>query len=155
MKTTLKLTAVLLGVVVMVSATMTHAQLPPGPHFTFTVPLVLNNLPTEIREYIVSCSVGTAGDLTMASGSTYATISGGRVDTSVVVNVTLTARGGLAHPADATNYACDLTLSNGSNSVPGDGGVPRQLYLSSGSTARFTLASGATYRPWARGTIPR
>ncbi len=146
---TRQLTAVLLGMVAMVSATMTQAQLPPGPHFTFTVPLQLANLAPEISQYNVNCSVGTARSLTMASGTTSGAISGGAVNTSVVVNVTVTtARDPFAHPANATNYRCNVVLDNGR-------GVPYLQYLPDSGTANFPLASGPVFKPWALGILPR
>jgi len=143
-----KLTAALLGVLAMVSATVTNAQLPPGPHFTFTVPLQLANLPPEISRYAISCSVGAGSDLTMATGTTIAAISRGAVHADVAVNVTVTtARNPFAHPANATNYACELLLDNGND-------VTNLRYLLLG-TANFPLAPGAPYRSLLRGTIPR
>lgn len=149
MPTTRRFAAALLGVVVMGSASTAHAQLPPGPHFTFTVPLQLANLPPEITTYEMSCSVGTLRSLLMATGFTIDTIIGGAVNTNVVVNVTVTnARDFSAHPANATHYACNLVLSNGRS-------VPYRQYLPTGGTALFPLSPTAAFMPWARGTIPR
>ncbi len=149
MPTTRRLAAALLGVVVMGSASTARAQLPAGPHFTFTVPLQLTNLAPEITMYEMRCSVGTARSLTMASGSTTGDIVGGAVNTNVVVTVTVTtARDPFAHPANATNYACNVVLSNGRS-------VPYMQYLPDNLSANFPLAPGATFLPWARGTIPR
>ena len=145
MKMTRNLIVVLLGVMAMVSSAMTHAELPPGPHFTFTVPLHLANLRSEISHYTVQCSVGISGDITWATGSTFASISGGRVDTNVVVNVTIRAGRVLYHPADVTHYACNLILS--------DGGTLQ--YLSLSGRPSFPLASGAPFQAWRNGTIPR
>lgn len=144
-----KVTAVLLGVATMVFATMTHAELPPGPHFTFTVPVRLANLPPEIGQYAVNCSVGTARSLTMATGTTFADISGGSLNADVVVNVTVTtARDPFAHPANATNYSCNVVLTSAR-------GAPHLQYLPDNGAPNFPLASGAPFKFWARGTLPR
>lgn len=142
------LTTVFLGLVMLFSPPLTHAELPPGPHFTFTVPVHLANLPPEISQYTVTCSVGTARSLTMASGSVHNPITGGAVNTEVAVNVTVdTRRDPFAHPANATNYRCNLKLDNGST-------IPYLQYLPDSGVANFPLASGAPFIYWAMGTIP-
>ena len=148
MKITHRLTAVFLGVVVMLSATVTHAQLPPGPHFTFTVPLHLANLAPEIGIYSVICTANTARG-TLGLGHTSGNISGGRVDTDVVVNVTVTTRTDpSAHPANATAFKCHVVLESAA------GVVPFLQYLPDNHVVRFPLASGAGFVPWVRGTLP-
>jgi hypothetical protein len=147
MQMTCRLTTVLLGIVAMVYAAMTHAaELPPGPHFTFNVPLHLANLRTEISHYMVQCSVGAPRDLTWGTGETFAAISSGAVvDTVVAVNVTVGSGRVLYHPADATNYACNLLLSNGGT----------VYYLDLSGRASFPLAPGQPYQTFRLGTIPR
>lgn len=151
MQMTCKLTAVLLGVVALVSAAMTHAQLPPGPHFTFTVPLRLANLPPEILRHGVFCSVmAEPGSGIMASGETVQRgvfISGGAVNTEVVVNVTVTDP--LRDPARAITYLCKVELY-GTNPTGG----PSVVYLDDSNT-RFPLAPGAPFKRETRVPIPR
>lgn len=150
MKITRRLTAVFLGVIAMLAAGVTYAALPPGPHFTFTVPLRLTNLAPEIGGYTVSCIVGTARNPGMGIGYTSGPISGGRFDANVVVNVTVTtARDPSAHPANATEFKCHVVLSSAS------GVVPHLQYLPDNHAAHFPLAPGAGFVPWVRGTLPR
>ena len=131
MNVTRRLAAVLLGVVVMVPTTMTRAQTPPGPHFTFTVPLQLSNLPPEIDSYSIGCSVFPSGGILLGTARTRGTISGGAVNTEVVVSVTANP---VSDPALASEYSCSLHL---------DGA--RQSYMND-SVNRIPLAPGAMSR---------
>ena len=149
MKMTHKFTAALLGVVAMVSATMTHAQLPPRPHFVFTVPVRLVNLPPEINYYAVFCNVYKASDVMTAMSSTgtdtiMRPISGGAVNAEIVVNASIrTARDPLDHPAIATNYKCFVVLWG-----------PDRPFMRYDHTADFPLSFGAPFIPVVSGPIP-
>jgi hypothetical protein len=145
------LAAVLSGIGALACATPSGAQVPAtGPHFTFTVPLRLVNLPPEIQRYDVMCMVNT-GPRTPAVGGgiTRAVVSGGSVTTDVVVNVSANT---LADPALATDYSCSVALIGvaPAGSAPG----PLITYLDFGNT-RFPLAPGAVFRQVTSGPIPR
>lgn len=146
-----RLTAVLLSIGAMAFATPSVAQVPAtGPHFTFTVPLRLVNLPSEIQRYNVLCLVNSGGRTpALGSGITGAAISGGTVTADVVVNVTANT---LADPAQATEYSCSVALHGvaPAGSAPG----PTITYLDYGNT-RFPLAPGALFRQVTAGPIPR
>lgn len=158
-----RLTAVLLGVVAMVSATMTRAQLPPRPnveaartipfppepHFAFTVPLRLVNLPLGNLAYRVVCMVYDASGTQMARSINQIDFSGGAVDTDVVVNVSVRRDtvGSLRHPANATNYKCLLVLFAGGAQLLYEDHTINPVNLS--------LSFGAPFIPVVSGPIPR
>ncbi len=147
-----RLSAVLLGVMAMVSATPTRAQVPAGPHFTFTVPVRLTNLPPEVQQYLVSCAVraGPAAPI-MGGGASLGAISGGSLNADVVVNVTANA---LADPALATYYQCEVALSGPKPPGSPPGGDLIIQYLGP-SLTRFPLLAGAPFRQLTAGAIPR
>lgn len=150
MHMTRRLTGVLLVAGAMASAAPARAQVPAGPHFTFTVPVRLVNLPPEIQRYSVICMV-SAGPrtATLGSGIAGAAVSGGSLIADVVVNVTANT---LADPALATEYSCSVALYGvaPAGSPPG----PTITYLEYGNT-RFPLAPGAAFRQTITGPIPR
>ena len=149
----------LLGASVMVSATPVYAQVPPaGPHFTFTVPLRLFNLPPEITGYHVGCSVigGPGTPTIMARGEVdrrgwgptpTVAITGGTLSADVVVALTVTDA--FRDPALATSYYCAMTLTG---SPP-----PRTLvglnYMTTAGTS-FPTAPGTLVRQGIIGAIP-
>ncbi len=153
---TCKLTALLAGIGALAFAAPTHAQLPPGPHFTFTVPVRLDKLPPEILRYSVSCAVLSPGSSgIMARGETNVRlgegvpITGGSLNTDVVVPVTVTDP--LADPSLATEYICSLYLMG----VAPPGGPPSAsiTYLDDSNT-RFPVVAGRLFRQSYRGTLP-
>ncbi len=158
MKMTRKLTATLLGVVAMVSATMTHAATkthakpwPPEPHFVFTVPLRLVNLPPGRHlGYRVVCMVYDASGAQMARSIKQNNFSSGAVDTDVVVNVSVRVRGpGYTDlpPSEATNYKCLLVLFSGGAALLYEDHTVSPINLS--------LSFGAPFIPVVSGPIPR
>ncbi|MFA6986062.1 MAG: hypothetical protein WC213_07635 [Arenimonas sp.] len=148
MKMTRKLTAALLGAVLMVSATAASAQrLPPEPHFAFTVPLRLVNLPPGDLTYRVVCMVYDAGGDQMARGIKQADFSGGAVDTEVVVNVSVRVDGYIAPPSEATSYECLLVLFAGGSQLLYEDHTVNPVNLA--------LSFGAPFIPVVSGSIPR
>lgn len=148
MKIIRRVIAVLLGVVLMVSATMTRAQTPPEPHFVFTVPVRLVNVGNVT--YRVACMVYDASGAQMARGIKQTDFtggaSGGAVDTDVVVNVSVRATTtGALPPANATNYQCYLTLYIGGSVL---------LHDDHTTSPFFPLSFGAPFIPVVSGTIP-
>jgi len=151
--------AVLLGIAVMMLATPTRAQLPAGPHFTFTVPVRLVNLPPEIQQYSVVCSVAAvppgatwARGVDLGGGIARGGIEGTplvSLTADLVVNVTANP---LADPALATMYSCSLSLFG----VAPPGSPPGRsiTYLEFGNV-RFPRAPGAVFRQTTTGSIPR
>lgn len=131
------------GVIVIIAALIPAHAPAAGPHFTFTVPLELNNLPPEINEYSVRCTV-IAGVGLLARGETRGAISSGRFRGDVVVNVTVPEPA--RNPSDATAYKCGLHLS-GVNDLNVSATVPsnRFSYMDDSFT-RFPLAPGAPLR---------
>lgn len=153
------LTVVLLSVGALMSATAAHAQVPAaGPHFTFTVPLRLFNLPPEITGYIVSCTVsgGPGAPTIMARGevdrrgwgvSPTVAITGGTLTADVVVPVTVTDA--FRDPALATSYFCDMKLTGS----PAPRSTVGLTYMTSAGT-NFPTAAGTLVRQGIMGTIP-
>ena len=149
-------TAALVGVVAISFVAPARAQLPPGPHFTFTVPVRLVNLPPEIQRYSVVCAVtGAPGTGIMARGETIqrgsegVAIAGGSLNTDVVVNVTVTNP--LLDPGTATDYVCNLFLMG--VAPPGSPPSGSITWLDDSNT-RFPLDSRAPFRKSFRGPIP-
>jgi hypothetical protein len=149
----------LLGASIMAAASPGHAQVAPaGPHFTFTVPLRLFNLPPEITGYVVSCSVsgGPGTPTIMARGEVdrrgwgptpTVAITGGTLSTDVVVPVTVTDA--FRDPALATSYGCYLTLTGS----PPPRTVVGLNYMTSAGTS-FPTAPGTLVRQGTIGAIP-
>lgn len=147
------ITAVLIGVLFIFSGIPAHAV----PHFTFTVPLRLANLPPEVMRYSVACAVTAGpGSGIMARGETIqrgiegVPISGGSLNTEVVVNVTVTNP--LTDPGLASEYMCSLFLYG--VAPPGSPPSPSITYIDDTNT-RFPLTPGAPYKQRLRGSIPR
>lgn len=138
--------AVLLGALGLVAVMSAGADGPAGPHFTFTVPLQLANLPPEIRQYEVQCAVSTASgpEWYIVSGNTRRDIVGGAVNTEVVVPVTV---GRFQDPGRAVEYSCHLFLHG---VLEGTSWV----FMDDAHTV-FPLAAGAPSRRYVRGTLPR
>ena len=145
MKIIRRVIAVLLGVVLMVSATMTRAQTPPEPHFVFTVPVRLVNVGNVT--YRVACMVYDASGAQMARGIQQTDFSGGVVDTDVVVNVSVRTDGYIAPPSEATNYKCLLVLFSGGAQLLYENHTINPVNLS--------LSFGAPFIPVVSGPIPR
>lgn len=143
-----RVTAVLLSLGALTAPAAVQAQ---TPHFIFTVPVRLFKLPPEIRSYSVICMI-TAGPRTpiLGSGGKEAVVTGGVVNTDVVVNVSANT---LVDPALAGYYTCSVGLLG----VPPAGSAPgptTMMYLEYGNT-RFPLAPGAPFRQTTEGPIPR
>ncbi len=153
------LKGVLLSVGAMLAAAPARAQVPSaGPHFTFTVPLRLFNLPPEITGYHVACTVsggpGTPtimgrGEVDRRGWGTSPTIAitGGTLTADVVVPVTVTDA--FRDPALATTYGCYLTLTGS----PPPRTVVGLNYMTSAGTS-FPTAPGTLVRQGTIGTIP-
>lgn len=145
--------AVLVGMAVLVSAAPARAQVPTGPHFTFTVPVRLANLPPEVQTYSVSCAVRAVrfGPI-LGSGRTSGGVAGtalGSVNADVVVTVTADP---LKDPALATEYNCSVGLIG----VPPPGSAPGGLFVYLDfSNTRFPLAPAAPFAQTVQGLIPR
>ncbi|MCX5762083.1 MAG: hypothetical protein NTW72_11395 [Gemmatimonadetes bacterium] len=151
-----RLTAALMGLAALTMATPTRAQTPAGPHFTFTVPVRITNLPPEIQRYSVQCAVFPTGGTLMATGQAPAPsaeappLRGGLV-ADVVVQVTVTNP--LLDPALATEYSCSLFLYGVAPGSPLTA-ASSTVYMDNANT-RFPLAAGALIKKSATGPIPR
>lgn len=143
-----KITAVLLSIGALTAPAAVQAQ---SPQFIFTVPVRLFKLPPEIQRFSVTCMV-TAGPRTavLGDGITEGVVTGGVVNTDVVVNVSART---LVDPALAGYYTCSVGLRG----VPPAGAAPgptTMMYLEYGNT-RFPLAPGAPFRQTTEGPLPR
>lgn len=100
-----------------------NESLPPGPHFIFTVPVALKNLPPEIDHYVVDCEVRVAfGNSTqrVGGGRTSVAIPGAggtrSVDVANEVTVGVFVDGANVFPPTfatlraVRSYACRLSL---------------------------------------------
>lgn len=148
-----RLSTVLVGMAVMVSAAPARAQVPAGPHFIFTVPVRLANLPPEVQTYGVSCAVravrfGPVLGAGVIRGGVVGTALGS-VNADVVVTVTANP---LADPALATEYSCEVGLMG--SPPPGSASGGLFTWLDFGNT-RFPLAPTAPFAQAVRGLIPR
>jgi hypothetical protein len=115
-----------------------------GPHFTFTVPISLTNLPPEINRLRVSCAVSRTGEGIKGRAEATRTVSGGAFSGDVAVPITLAAPN---NPALVDNYSCSVHLSGAIEGRPYD-------FLDDSNT-RFPLAPGAPFRQASRGALPR
>lgn len=115
------------------------------PHFTFTVPLALSNLPPEVNGYRVTCVVTQSGAGGIAGrGETSGPISGGGFSGEAVVPVAVAAPG---NPGLVDEYYCSLHLTG---TLDG-----RRHNFMDDSYTRFPLTAGAPFRQRASGPLPR
>lgn len=124
--------------------------LPPGPHFVITVPLLLRNLPPEVNQYEVRCTVSgpdsTGRPTSMGEGAATGSIPPGELRVEATVDVFLRDPTQTAF-VQVRGYQCELFLN-------GTASGHTQRYLGGTGSAQMPLAPGAPLNTSVRGPMP-